>query len=583
MSKTFHLVDPNQPGPSKETATPAKTDWSICFLCQEATPELLQCPAQSKRHDVALGQGYSSLAKNIRRFNELQEMPMPIDLRRLDAGSGMEANMLEHRAKWHPSCNRKFNNTKLQRAEKRHATNVAGSPAKKKFTRQSTQHQTASKEICFFCEGEKSGPLHEASTFDLNKKVRKCALDIQDQKLLAKLSAGDLIAQEAKYHLKCLMELYHKAQALESKDTQSRTDMFSKGIALAELLAYIEQARMDEAVAPVFKLADLARMYSKRLKQLGVEQDKRTHSTELKNRILSNFPDLTAHKEGRDVLLAFHTDLGSALRKVCTDNFDDEAICLARAAKIVRRDMFQKQSMFTGSFDENCQANSVPQSLLAMVAMILGGPNIKSEAQDTQASLSVAQLLQYNSCIRRQEGTSSTRHNKARETPLPIYVGLTVHARTRKRDLVETLFDLGLSVSYDRVMEISTSMSNRVCEQYHQEQVVCPPNLRQGLFTTAAIDNIDHNPSSTTATHSFHGTGISLFQHPTSQKPGTDRREHRVLEGTGTSKKLCDLPDCYTIVRPLPVMRKDVPLPIVHGAVKSGGQAILQALKEETK
>ncbi len=293
MSKTFHLIDPNQPGPSIEET--AKTDWSICFLCQEATSELLQCPAQSKRQDVILGQGYSSLAKNISRFNELQEMPMPIDLRRLDEGSGMEATMLEHQAKWHPSCNRKFNNTKLERAEKRHATDVTGSPAAKKFTRQSTQHQTASKEVCFFCEGEKSGPLHEASTFDLNKKVRKFALDIQDQKLLAKLSAGDLIAQEAKYHLKCLMQLYHKAQVMESKDTQSRTDMFNKGIALAELLAYIEEARTDEDVAPVFKLADLARLYSKRLKQLGVEQDTRTHSTELKNRILSHFPDLTAY------------------------------------------------------------------------------------------------------------------------------------------------------------------------------------------------------------------------------------------------------------------------------------------------
>ena len=39
--------------------------------------------------------------------------------------------------------------------------------------------------------------------------------------------------------------------------------MFSKGIALAELLAYIEQARMDKDVALVFKLADLAWLYSK--------------------------------------------------------------------------------------------------------------------------------------------------------------------------------------------------------------------------------------------------------------------------------------------------------------------------------
>ena len=49
------------------------------------------------------------------------------------------------------------------------------------------------------------------------------------------------------------------------------------------------------------------------------------------------------------------------------------------------------------------------------------------------------------------------------------------------------------------------------------------------------------------------------------------------------SKKLSDLPDCYTIVVPLPVTRKDEPLPIVGGQVKSGGQAIRQALKEEMK
>ena len=109
--------------------------------------------------------------------------------------------------------------------------------------------------------------------------------------------------------------------------------------------------------------------------------------------------------------------------------------------------------------------------------------------------------------------------NKARESPLPFYVGLTVHARTRKHDMIETLFDLGLSISYDRVMELSTAMNNCVCEQFHSDGVVCPPNLRQGLFITAVIDNIDHNPSSVTATDSFHGTGISLFENVTCQTP----------------------------------------------------------------
>ncbi len=65
-----------------------------------------------------------------------------------------------------------------------------------------------------------------------------------------------------------------------------RSDKLSKGIALAELLAYIDEARMDEDVAPVFKLSDLVKLYASRLKELEVEQHARPHSTELKNRIL---------------------------------------------------------------------------------------------------------------------------------------------------------------------------------------------------------------------------------------------------------------------------------------------------------
>ena len=42
---------------------------------------------------------------------------------------------------------------------------------------------------------------------------------------------------------------------------------------------------------------------------------------------------------------------------------------------------------------------------------------------------------------------------------------------------------------------------------------MAPTNLRKGLFRISALDNIDHNLSSTTATtSSFHGTAISIHQ-----------------------------------------------------------------------
>ena len=99
-----------------------------------------------------------------------------------------------------------------------------------------------------------------------------------------------------------------------------------------------------------------------------------------------------------------------------------------------------------------------------------------------------------------------------RETLFPIYIGLSVFANTRKRKLVEMLHANGLSPSYDRVLGISAVLGDPVVTMYIGHGVVCPLELCRGLFTTSAMDNIDHNPSSSTST-SFHATSISIFKH----------------------------------------------------------------------
>ena len=126
--------------------------------------------------------------------------------------------MLEHKAKWHKLCLSKFSTMKLQRAEKRKAA-VGDSdtecPTAKKYTRTKGLHEHRTKDICFFCEtSSASEPLHEVSTFQVDTRVRNCSHVLQDERLLAKLSAGDLIAQDAKYQRRCLASLYNKAAAV---------------------------------------------------------------------------------------------------------------------------------------------------------------------------------------------------------------------------------------------------------------------------------------------------------------------------------------------------------------------------------
>ena len=92
----------------------------------------------------------------------------------------------------------------------------------------------------------------------------------------------------------------------------------------------------------------------------------------------------------------------------------------------------------------------------------------------------------------------------------------------------------------ERILDIENLTAKAICEQFKADRVVCPPKLRKNLFTTAAYDNIDHNPSSITAKEVFHGTGISDFQHPDDNNLGAERE--KIPHNNSLSKDRVELP-----------------------------------------
>ena len=72
-------------------------------------------------------------------------------------------------------------------------------------------------------------------------------------------------------------------------------------------------------------------------------------------------------------------------------------------------------------------------------------------------------------------------------------MGFYVFAKMMKRQVIEMIHENELSISYDRVIEISAQLGEAVVAQYVEDGVICPPVLRKQLFTTGAVDNIDHN------------------------------------------------------------------------------------------
>ena len=54
---------------------------------------------------------------------------------------------------------------------------------------------------CFFCdEADDEKNLRKASTMEFDRRIRATATTLRDEKLLAKLSQGDMVAIEARYH-----------------------------------------------------------------------------------------------------------------------------------------------------------------------------------------------------------------------------------------------------------------------------------------------------------------------------------------------------------------------------------------------
>ena len=353
---------------------------------------------------------------------------------------------------------------------------------------------------------------------------------------------------------------------IKSKSEEEKSMPSLHGIAFASLVSCLEEHRDTGETAPEFKLADLGSLYSEKLQELGIPKScLNINITRLKERLLAAIPDLTAHTQEKHILLVFNDTIGDAIRKACEQDYASEALHLARAAKIVRRDMFSIQQSFKGTFEIDCQKKLVPPSVLPLVSMIMESPSIKKDNEEIEeedqvikAALTIAQLLSFNSCKQGRAG-KTVRHRQERECPLPVYTALKIHGETRKRGLVDVMHKLGLCISYDRVMDISPDLANSVTAQFEQDGVVCPPKLRKDVFTTAGIDNIDQNPSSTTASDSFHGTVISLVQDPTATNKGTECGTN-VISGTVQEvKAISELPLAFCNVPPA-VLRVDDPI-----------------------
>lgn len=465
-------------------------NWKNCVLCQTLTNEKLVKPKCAEL-----------LCKNVKEFHELGQLPHALNEYLLANLNDLKNIFSQKQAKWHKSCYLKYNNRELQRAKLRISKNAEYTRVSPPMTRrlQQTEYNDTT---CLFCElpSTKTKPLITVMKKSCNDTIIECATILEGFKILAKVSERhDLIALEAKYHLKCYVEYRNKKNAVETKRNSSNIiKKQALSITFTGIIAHINEIRNDSDEKPTFNILDLAQLQEKHMKDLGFDYE--VHNTRLKQKLLNECPYLiSCDRPGTSSLITFKDDVDLAIRSRTSK---DEKSILSEASKIVRSDLF----------DHSKKDNGVATSLLALVNMIIFGPDSCAADSEDRVCLFMADLLAYHAIQYVKRG-DTRRHKKHMETSAPVYLAAKLYAETRKKSLINCTYSLGMCISYQRLQSIITAKANSVCEMYHSDGVVCPPKMCKGLFTTAAVDNIDHNPSSTTAKTSFHGTAITLMQH----------------------------------------------------------------------
>ena len=470
---------------------------------------------------------YYSTAENLKKHQEINGFFEGLRKRieSFESYADLACEFVNRKATFHKSCISMYDKQKLNRKRKRNEAEESSGEAEESNDRQHTTRRSLSAknftDKCFFCDTAKvNEELHTCQTLYLDMRIRNIAQEMNNAKLLIKLSEGDMVATEAKYHRGCLIMLYNSYRKHNYNKMEEREVQMLEGIALSEVVEFVEESILvsDKDTTPVFKLKDLTELYQNRLRMYGAEEAANSvHATRLKNKILENVPGLCATRSGKFVLLTVDGDLGLALFNACNTSRTNNGFLLGKVAQLIRKDIFQHDSEFNGDLSRERQLDSVPKSLLHLMALIMEGRHVQEKTGDKsiQIAANMAQIVKFNTVKgRRKADIQNSRHSKKNEPPLPVYIGMLVHNKTRKKGLVNEFANQGFSITYNRLQEIQSAITTQLCKEYEKEGGVRPKQLHKETFTSAAIDNIDSNPSSNTAIKSFHGTSISVFQHP---------------------------------------------------------------------
>ena len=395
--------------------------------------------------------------------------------------------------------------------------------------RRCVREQSFDKHRCIICQEDTVSELHNVSTKNMGLQLKNIGQNTSNDNLKVRLnsviSSPDLLqamAEDMKYHLPCLVKAKRDIAKTEKQGESTKVN-FRQVVSDLEILDIVETAFNDTTKTVVLNMNEIQETYVNLLKEHDLPvSDNHNYKPHLKQLILQNTADVhfsqPSNRTKPEQVLSTKLKDEAISSTITSDNLKDDLKVLLQAAKILRKDIASSPTWkFNGTF-----ADYKPPPMLSIFCKyaVAGTRNIGDSSREDSTDVGASLLAQHfvSACksdrqISYKSKSKDGAFKQRSETPLSVGLALDIHKNTRSKVLVETLAHLDLAISYQKVMEIETSMANSVLKQMESMGGICqPPWLVQDKFIWFALDNIDFLESTPCGMDTLHGTAMAIYQ-----------------------------------------------------------------------
>ena len=368
--------------------------------------------------------------------------------------------------------------------------------------------------ICYKSKSKKGGGYEQLSQCI----TEKAALTLQEsairkgcnQRLLACVSgqsAGEIIAQELKYHRSCYTNFTRKDRDKNSSASSSHL----KGDVLNKLFDIVEKSVLEKC--ELLTLTRLTKIYVKNSSSAERPPDKRT----LCESVISHFGDridVWSPKFGDGFLFNNTLAKGEIIQLLFNKLHKakkKKTLSLKRQIEIVGKAIKKEVKYLKDTYptwppseDEIVKLKTATPPLLESLITTIVSSVRKCRLKKRKKKIieSICQDIIYNSL-----------NGKYRCSKHAVF-GWCVKRKTGSREMVEWLNRMGHCISYDEVNFMETSLALQAIKN-ESVKSYCPSSLVPLLFLTFVWDNNDINPETLNGKNSYFSNCNFLFHQKT--------------------------------------------------------------------